>query len=89
MVIHELTTNAAKYGALSNGEGQIDARWNVRNDRFALAWSERGGPVVSEPEAEGFGMSLMQGEISYRLGGDVETKFDPAGLTVDLSFPLG
>jgi len=88
MVIHELATNAAKYGALSNGEGHIDIRWQLGNRSFILDWSERGGPAVKDPQSDGFGMSLMQGEIGYRLGGQVETNFAPGGLTVSLSFPL-
>ncbi|GAA3105970.1 chemotaxis protein CheB [Rhizobium viscosum] len=88
MVIHELATNAAKYGALSNGEGHIDIRWQLEDRSFVLDWRERGGPAVKEPRADGFGMSLMHGEIGYRLGGEVETNFDPDGLTVSLSFPL-
>jgi two-component system CheB/CheR fusion protein len=88
MVIHELATNAAKYGALSNGDGRIDIRWQLKNQRFILDWSEHGGPAVKKPKADGFGMSLMQGEIGYRLGGQLETNFDPNGLAVNLSFPL-
>jgi two-component system CheB/CheR fusion protein len=49
---------------------------------------ERGGPSVTSAPKDGFGMKLMRGEIGYRLGGEVETKFEPEGLTVFMSFPL-
>lgn len=73
---------------MSNGEGHIDIRWQLGNHSLILDWSECGGPAVKEPQADGFGMSLMQREIGYRLGGQVETNFAPGGLAVSLSFPL-
>lgn len=88
MVIHELATNAAKYGALSKPDGTISIRWSTDHGRFAFQWEEKNGPRVQQPENEGFGLSLVRGEIGYRLGGDVETFFDPEGLRVILSFAL-
>jgi two-component system CheB/CheR fusion protein len=86
MVIHELATNASKYGALSKPEGRVIIRWSQSDGNFRLDWEEKDGPPVERPEKEGFGISLVRGEISYRLAGDVETNFDPEGLRVVMSF---
>jgi two-component system CheB/CheR fusion protein len=88
MVIHELATNAAKYGAFSNSDGKVTVFWRIQDGHFELTWSEKDGPMVAEAYTEGFGMSLLNGEIGYRLGGEVETKFHPHGLEVKLSFLL-
>ncbi len=88
MIVHELATNAAKYGALSKAGGRVEVRWEVKDARFLLEWKECGGPTVEKPDHEGFGLDLVQGEIGYRLDGEVETSFDPDGLKVQMSFPL-
>ncbi|TIL41575.1 CheR family methyltransferase [Mesorhizobium sp.] len=88
MAIHELATNAAKYGALSKPEGRVVLKWSGEGDVFTLAWRERHGPPVRKPEVSGFGLSLLQGEIGYRLGGNVETTFDRDGLEVQITFPM-
>ncbi|WP_328824925.1 sensor histidine kinase [Mesorhizobium neociceri] len=88
MVMHELTTNAAKYGALSKQGGKVDIGWSVRDQCLGLAWREIDGPPIVEPKHGGFGLSLVKGEIEYRLGGTAETFFDPTGLTVSISIPL-
>ncbi|MDX3977462.1 CheR family methyltransferase [Shinella sp.] len=88
MVIHELATNAAKYGALSETDGRVSVHWSVDDGWFRLIWLERDGPRVSPPQKDGFGMSLLHGEVSYRLGGKVETKFEEQGLSANISFPL-
>ncbi|WP_051505624.1 CheR family methyltransferase [Mesorhizobium sp. WSM2561] len=88
MAIHELATNAAKYGALSKPEGRVALTWSADGDIFRLAWRERGGPPVRKPEINGFGLSLLQGEIGYRLGGNVETTFNRDGLEVQITFPM-
>lgn len=88
MVVHELATNAAKYGALSQPRGKVNVRWEVRGNMFNLTWEEKGGPSVKEPAHESFGLSLVKGEIGYRLRGNVETIFDPKGLRVEMSFAL-
>ncbi|TIN22187.1 CheR family methyltransferase [Mesorhizobium sp.] len=88
MAIHELATNAAKYGALSKPEGRIVLKWFGEGDMFTLAWRERHGPPVRKPEVSGFGLSLLQGEIGYRLGGNVETTFNRDGLEVQITFPM-
>ncbi|RUV69533.1 MAG: hypothetical protein EOR30_23700 [Mesorhizobium sp.] len=80
--------DAAKYGALSRRRGRVLLKWSGEGDVFTLAWHEKDGPPVQKPEANGFGLSLLQGEIGYRLGGNVETTFNHDGLEVQLTFPL-
>lgn len=89
MVIHELATNAAKYGALSKEGGRIEVDWSVRNSDLRLGWRELDGPPVADPVEGGFGLSLVKGEIEYRLGGTAETLFRPTGLEVRIAFPIG
>lgn len=89
MVLHELVTNAVKYGALASPEGHVAVKWSVsRDQRFQLEWLESGGPRISDPEEKGFGLKLLHGEVEYQLGGKVTTDFQPSGLTVKLEFPL-
>jgi two-component system CheB/CheR fusion protein len=96
MVIFELATNATKYGALSTPKGEVELVWTQASGTrpgpggrlLKLDWKESGGPAVSEPQRKGFGLSLLEGEIGYKLGGQVETSFHPEGLHVRLSIPL-
>jgi two-component system CheB/CheR fusion protein len=88
MAIHELATNASKYGSLSGSEGIVLIDWNAGDGGFRLSWEERDGPPVEPPAQEGFGLSLIRGEVEYRLRGSVETSFRPEGLKATLSFPL-
>jgi two-component system CheB/CheR fusion protein len=87
MVIHELATNAAKYGALSASAGSVSITWERSGADLLLAWRERDGPQVRPPEFTGFGLSLLDGEIQYRHGGTVETLFEPAGMIVRITLP--
>ncbi|WP_051407608.1 CheR family methyltransferase [Mesorhizobium sp. LNHC229A00] len=86
MAIHELATNAAKYGALSKPQGRIGVRWAMDGDNFTLGWREKDGPPVKEPLNNGFGLNLLKGEIGYRLGGQVDTSFRKEGLDVQIAF---
>ncbi|MER8433645.1 CheR family methyltransferase [Mesorhizobium caraganae] len=88
MVIHELATNAGKYGALSMPGGMVSVTWSESDQGFQLDWSESGGPAVSPPEKTGFGLSLVKGEIEYRLGGNFETSFGSDGLSLRIGFPF-
>lgn len=88
MVIHELATNAAKYGALSKSGGRVEVAWTMEKDRLTVSWKETGGPPVEPVEHEGFGLFLIRGEIEYRLAGRVEVDFAADGLDVTMSFPL-
>ena len=84
MAIHELTTNATKYGALSVPDGRVDLRWSTvpRSNRHELLldWSERNGPAVSPPTARGFGSVLLERVLSAELEGKITRTFDPAGV---------
>ena len=93
MAIHELTTNAAKYGALSVPGGRIEIQWRpVRADggrlQLRIDWAERGGPSVSEPEQRGFGSKLIEGSIAAELGGEARLGFEPHGLHCEIVIPM-
>lgn len=90
LVLHELETNAMKYGALSNEAGRVEVRWSLDGDgRIRLAWREIGGPPVSPPEREGFGSTLIRQLVSYELGGEAETAYEPEGLECRIAFAGG
>jgi two-component sensor histidine kinase len=89
LVIHELTTNAAKYGALSVPSGRVSIDWQLADSRMVLRWTERGGPLVtSPPERAGFGSTLIRRTIEGQFNGGVEQDWRPEGLTVTLTAPL-
>jgi PAS domain S-box-containing protein len=83
MVLHELTTNAAKYGAFSNRNGRVVLRWwwqqNGSHGRLAIEWQEVGGPPVLAPNQPGYGTSIVRELIPFELGGAVELVFAPEG----------
>ena len=91
MALHELATNAVKYGALSNGSGQVRVAWELRKDeeprRLKLRWQESGGPVVKPPERKGFGSLLLDRALKYELG-ITRFDFDPRGLTWEMDIAL-
>lgn len=95
MALHELSTNAAKYGALSSEAGQVDIVWSLygSNDdrRLTLRWSESGGPPVSAPKRKGFGSRLIERALAAELGGEVRVQYEPSGLvcTIDAPVPVG
>ncbi len=88
MVLHELATNAAKYGALSDGAGRTEITWLLDAGTFTFRWQDCDGPPALKPAALGFGLTLVQREIAYALGGSVDLSFQPSGLTVTLTFPM-
>jgi PAS domain S-box-containing protein len=86
LVVHELATNAAKYGAYSCG-GSVEVRWRRADDSVvSLSWRERGGPTVAAPSKTGFGSRLIEGVVRGELGGNVESRFTPQGFEADFSF---
>ena len=93
LVLHELATNAAKYGAFSVPEGRVEIVWAMRGEaaesRLILDWSEHGGPPVQEPERRGFGRSLIERSVAYELDGSAELTFAPAGVRCHVEVPLG
>lgn len=89
MTLHELATNAVKYGALSQNDGQLGVSWKTaRGNRLLLAWEERGAPSVPQKRKSGFGMQLIDQGIRHNLGGETKVDFRPAGLYVELNVPL-
>lgn len=93
MAVHELTTNAAKYGALSAPGGSIEIQWQparAQDGRPVLRvdWIERGGPPVATPQRRGFGSKLIEGSIAAELGGQVRIDFVPEGLRCEIVIPL-
>jgi two-component sensor histidine kinase len=92
MALHELATNAVKYGALANKTGTIEVSWTVQNGaappRLSLYWSEAGGPPVTAPRRRGFGSRLIERSLAQDLGGQVEIAFEPAGVVCSVDAPL-
>jgi two-component system, chemotaxis family, CheB/CheR fusion protein len=92
MTIHELTTNAAKYGALRTDHGRIEIRWRIdrRNDRTYLTfeWRERGVRIDELPPTRGFGTKVIERSFPHMLGGTAELIFNPDGVACLLEFPL-
>jgi len=81
LAIHELATNATKYGALSTDTGRIIANWTAEDGTFVLNWREVGGPPVKAPKGEGFGMRLIRRSLAAELRGNVEVDFNEAGVS--------
>ncbi|WDZ81882.1 HWE histidine kinase domain-containing protein (plasmid) [Ensifer adhaerens] len=91
LVLHELATNAVKYGALSTKAGKIKIRWKTESaspPRLRLIWRESGGPRVKSPVTMGFGTRLVQFAVSQELRGRVELNYRPGGLVVEIVSPL-
>jgi two-component sensor histidine kinase len=91
MMLHELATNAAKYGALSNEGGEVSVDWRPVGDgadRVQLTWRETGGPAVTAPERKGFGTTLIQRGLTGQLGGSANIEFAPTGLRCTLECPV-
>lgn len=90
MALHELSTNAVKYGALSNDSGTVKLSWNQASDDpdvFEIVWQETGGPAVVEPERSGFGQTVMTDMAAASVDGDVEVDYPPEGLVWRLRMP--
>ena len=81
LAMHELATNAAKYGALSNHTGEVHVTWGEATDGLEIVWQESGGPEVREPSREGFGTRMLRRALAQDLGGTVDLVFNPRGLT--------
>jgi two-component sensor histidine kinase len=87
MVLHELTTNAAKHGALSTDRGQVSVRWDRTRAGVRMQWKEADGPPVRAPERSGYGTDVIRNLIPYELGGAVDLSFAPAGVRCVLVIP--
>jgi len=88
LFVHELATNAAKYGALSTADGQVTISGSARGETYGLTWKEMGGPRVDgAPLNEGFGSRLIALSVEGQLGGKMERHWDNDGLRIELSVP--
>jgi two-component sensor histidine kinase len=89
MTLHELTTNAAKHGALSVVDGRVEIVWMpTEAGGLRLHWAERGGPrLAAEPRRRGFGTSLIETTVNRQLGGQLRMEWSVEGLTVDVTLP--
>jgi len=89
LALHELATNAGKYGALSTDKGHVDVCWRIDGNTFAMSWTERGGPPVSAPKQRGFGTIVMETMAERSVDGAVGIDYAPSGLTWRLTCPAG
>jgi PAS domain S-box-containing protein len=87
MALHELCTNAGKYGALSVKGGKVRIYWEQTGDRFTFTWAETNGPTVTAPTKRGFGSRMIEQALAAYFQGQVELSFDPEGLRFRLSAP--
>lgn len=91
LILHELATNAAKYGALSRPEGRVAVQWSVAGrgePRFRFQWQERGGPPVAAPARQGFGRMLIEKAATQDFGVPPKISFAPEGLVYEIEAPL-
>jgi len=94
MVLHELVTNAAKYGALSVPTGQVSVSWDRRQNgsnaaNLIFVWREFGGPPTAAEVKSGYGTRLIRELVPYELGGTVDLVLAPEGVTCRIELPLG
>ena len=92
MALHELATNAAKYGALSSSSGSVSIDWSIEQRKatpcLRMRWEERGGPTVKPPSRRGFGSRMIERALAAELGGVVKTDFQPDGLVCTIDAPV-
>jgi len=91
LALHELATNAVKYGALSNESGRVSVAWRVdpkSEGRLDFEWRETGGPPVRTPRRRGFGSRLIERSLARELGGEANLTFDRSGLRCRISAPM-
>ncbi|WP_245622514.1 sensor histidine kinase [Pseudoxanthomonas dokdonensis] len=90
MALHELCTNALKYGALSSTNGRVQVQWRIADEpsMLYLEWKESGGPAVKVPTRRGFGSRLIEKGLGYEAGGEARLVFEPDGLACFISMPL-
>jgi two-component sensor histidine kinase len=91
LALHELATNAAKYGALSIPTGKVTIAWDVEQKAIpslAFRWQEQYGPAVSQPSRKGFGSQLIERVLAFELGGQVHIAYPPEGVVCEIIAPL-
>ncbi len=92
LALHELATNAAKYGALSVPDGRVAIVWSLEgngSDRLRLRWQEAGGPTVIPPTRKGFGSRLIESLLAAELNGEVQVSYEPSGLICEVRAAAG
>ncbi|TPI45061.1 PAS domain S-box protein [Mesorhizobium sp. B2-9-1] len=89
LAIHELATNALKYGALSSRAGRIDIQWQLEEDLLHFKWMESGSHDFKPVERRGFGLEVLEGTLPYELGATVDLRLAPSGLNFTAAIPLG
>ncbi len=89
LALHELATNAQKYGSLSDPEGRVSIQWQFCEEasKLRLTWQEKGGPPVAPPERSGFGRAMIETVVSQALDGDVKLSFPPKGVRCEIVIP--
>jgi two-component sensor histidine kinase len=87
LALHELATNAGKYGALSTATGRVEVRWGTDSDTLAMSWTEREGPPVSAPKRRGFGTTVMEAMVERSVEGVVDLDYAPSGVIWRLTCP--
>jgi PAS domain S-box-containing protein len=89
IILHELATNAAKYGALSVPKGGVEIKWSLAaNDQLIFAWTEKGGPAVKKPTRQGFGTRAMESVIRHQHKGDLRLDWRSEGLACEVILPM-
>ncbi|HEX8570674.1 MAG TPA: PAS domain S-box protein [Caulobacteraceae bacterium] len=88
LALHELASNALKYGALSNADGRVSARWTLRDQALDFRWEETGGPPVEAPKRAGFGSRLLERGLASELNGQVRVHYRPEGVVCTIEAPL-
>jgi two-component sensor histidine kinase len=97
MIVHEMATNAAKYGALSNDTGTVELGWRViteqsvskvKTEKLTMTWNESGGPLVAAPVRRGFGSRLIERSARDQLGGEATVDFLPRGVVYSITCTL-
>ena len=89
LALHELATNAAKYGALSTASGKLALSWEVDPDTLTIHWQETAGPETHKPTVTGFGTQIITGSIERQLGGKTQFEWRPSGLRCTFTVPRG
>ena len=92
IALHELATNAVKYGAFSNDAGSILIAWTIEptpeeGDRLVLRWQEKDGPPVTAPSRKGFGTRVIERGLAHELGGTVHLDYRADGVACTINFP--
>ncbi|HEX4302514.1 MAG TPA: HWE histidine kinase domain-containing protein [Rhizomicrobium sp.] len=86
--LHELATNAAKYGALSGPHGTVKISWTIQDGKLTISWRENGGPLVTPPTRRGFGSKIITASVAAQRGGSADFRWNPQGLECELIIPL-